>query len=270
MKRSTRPCDRLVAGLRCLWKERMPVPNPLTGTDLQRQTLRLYGELIARRESWAKRLVFACGQGCSSTGLSAAVSIAGGTSLLVDSDSAVVKSVMRQGGLDFVVNTLDEALRVLKNEVRQGRPLSVGLITDVRSAIREMVDRGVLPDLHVAIASEESADYASELESLYRAGMEGLELVRNGSGSSAPSAVFAQWLAERGWFETLFVRDPEISLPAGDQPLIDMLSPTDVLRRNWIQHISRYQRSAKGSRLVWLSSTEQRAFVDGTWRQSVA
>lgn len=248
----------------------MSAPNPLTGIDLQRQTLRLYGELVARRASWARRLVFACGEGCSATGLSAAVSIAGGTSLIVDSDSAVVKSVMRQGGLDFVVNTLDEALRVLKNEVRQGRPLSVGLITDVSSAIREMMDRGVLPDLHVAIANGESADDIDEVEGLRQAGMESLELVKDGSGCAVSSEVLARWLNDRGWFETLFVRDPEISLPAGDQPLIDMLSPDDLLRRNWIQQISRYQRSSKGSRLAWLSDAEQRSFVDGTWRQSQA
>jgi hypothetical protein len=238
----------------------MPVSTPLTGIDLQRQTLRLYGELIARRASWARKLVFACGEGCSATGLSAAVSIAGGTSLIVDSDSAVVKSVMRQGGLDFVVNTLDEALRVLKNEVRQGRPLSVGLIADVSSAVREMVERGVLPDVHVAIANGESGGYVSELDGLYQAGMESLELVRDDSGSADPSTILVQWLMERGWIEVLFMRD---SL-AADGPLIDMLSPADLLRRNWIQQIARYQRSSKGSRLAWLSGAEQRSFADGT------
>jgi Urocanase Rossmann-like domain len=247
----------------------MPVTNPLTGTDLQRQTLRLYGELLARRESWARKLVFACGEGCSATGLSTAVSIAGGTSLIVDSDSAVVKSVMRQGGLDFVVNTLDEALRVLKNEVRQGRPLSVGLIADVSSSIREMAERGVLPDLHVAIANGESADYAGELESLRQSGMESVQLARDSHGCSVPSAVLAQWLLERGWFETLFVRSSEISSPVADGPLIDILPPADSLRRNWIQQISRYQRSAKGSRLVWLSGVEERSFADGNWCKSV-
>ena len=231
---------------------------------------RLFGfteSLMARRASWARKLVFACGEGCSATGLSAAVSIAGGTSLIVDSDSAVVKSVMRQGGLDFVVNTLDEALRVLKNEVRQGRPLSVGLIADVISTIREMVERGVLPDLHVVIQNGESAGY--ELEGLYQVGMEKLELARDGSGSADPSTILAQWLMERGWFEVLFQRNPEISSVVADGPLLDMLSPDDLLRRNWIQQISRYLRGAKGSRLVWLSGTEQRSFVDGTWRKSV-
>jgi urocanate hydratase len=107
----------------------------LSGSDLQRQTLRLYGELVARHESWAGKLVFACGEGASATGLPAAASIAGGTALLLDPDAAAVKAVFRQGGVDFVVNTLDEALRVLKNEIRKQRPLSVALKGDVQSAV---------------------------------------------------------------------------------------------------------------------------------------
>ncbi len=54
---------------------------------------------------------------------------------------------MRTGELDFVVNTLDEALRTLKNEIRQRRPLSVGLIADTDLALAEIAERGLLPDL---------------------------------------------------------------------------------------------------------------------------
>src|ERR1700679_2461105 len=119
----------------------------LSGSDLQRQTLRLYGGLVARHESWAGKLVFACGEGASATGLPAAVSIAGGTALLLDPDAAAVKAVFRQGGVDFVVNTLDEALRVLKNEIRKQRPLSGALKGHGQSLLVEMAERGVLPDL---------------------------------------------------------------------------------------------------------------------------
>lgn len=123
----------------------------LDATELQRQTLRLYGELVARRESWAGRLVFACGEDVSATGLPSAVSLAGGTTLALDPDAASVKRVFRTGGVDFVVNTLDEALRVLKNEIRKHRPLSVGLVAELHTTLAEMVERGVLPDLQVSI-----------------------------------------------------------------------------------------------------------------------
>ena len=109
----------------------------LSGVDLQRQTLRLYGELVSRgakagRGSWSSPAE----PGQAATGLPAAVSIAGGTSLLLDPDAAAVKSVFRHGGVDFVVNTLDEALRVLKNEIRKHRPLSVALEGAVRAGNR--------------------------------------------------------------------------------------------------------------------------------------
>src|SRR6185312_14920653 len=100
----------------------------------------------------------------------------------------------------------------------------------------------------------------SELERLYQAGMKSVELERNRYGCSVSSTILDQWLVERGWFETLFQRNSEISSAVADGPLLDMLSPDDLLRRNWIQQISRYQRSSKGSRLVWLSGTEQRSF----------
>jgi urocanate hydratase len=116
-------------------------------SDRQLETLRVYGALIDVRDDWGGRLVLCCGEGCAESGTPAAVSIAGGATLVLDADAAAVKSAMRCGALDFVVNTLDEALRALKNEVRLRRPLSVGLIADVEATLQEMVERGVLPDL---------------------------------------------------------------------------------------------------------------------------
>ncbi len=60
-----------------------------------------------------------------------------------------MKAAMRAGALDFVVNTLDEALRALKNQVRLRRPVGVGLVADVDATLAEMVERGVQPDLHI-------------------------------------------------------------------------------------------------------------------------
>ena len=97
--------------------------------------MRIYKTLIGlARGLGRKSLFYRCGSGCAQTGVAAAVSIAGGTTLAIDSDAAAMKSAMRAGYLDFVVNSLDEALRTLKNEIRQKRPLSVGLIADVGHA----------------------------------------------------------------------------------------------------------------------------------------
>jgi urocanate hydratase len=218
----------------------------LSGSDLQRQTLRLYGELVVRRESWAGRLVFACGAGVSASGLPAAVSIAGGVSLVLDSDAAVVKSVFRQGGVDFVVNTLDEALRVVKNEIRKGRPLSVVLVSEVKAALAEMMERGVLPDLQVLMEGE-----AAEL------GLERLRLMRAG-GILEQSELLEGWLVERSWSEVVLPAATTAELREMDARLLGMLP--DALRRAWVQRIGRYQRSG-GMRVVWLTEEERVVFA---------
>ena len=226
----------------------------LSGVDLQRQTLRLYGELIARRESWAGQLVFAYGAGASATGLPAAVSIAGGTSLLLDPDSAAVKSVFRQGGVDFVVNTLDEALRVLKNEIRKHRPLSVALEGAVEPAIEEMRERGVLPDLQVSVGEELGHELKLGVERLQVAG-EGDVLI--------PSAPLEAWLTERGWREVVLERASTLEMRELDARLLALFPEGDVVRRTWVQRIGHYQRVvAGGARVVWLTETE-RAAVEG-------
>ena len=134
-------------------------------SDHQLETLRLFGELVEVREDWGGRLVLCCGEGCAASGVPRRSSIAGGATLALDGDAAEVKAAMRRGELDFVVNTLDEALRALKNEVRVRRPLSVGLIAEADAALREMVERGVLPDL-LLIGANQSAQAIQQNESI--------------------------------------------------------------------------------------------------------
>jgi hypothetical protein len=229
-----------------LWSEVRRVV--LSGVELQRQTLRLYGELAARRESWAGQLVFAYGAKASATGLPAAVSIAGGTSLLLDSDTAAVKSAFRHGGVDFVVNTLDEALRVLKNEIRKHRPLSVALEGAAEPALAEMRERGVLPDLQVSIGEVDGASV--------QFGIEQLRLTREGSEVS-PSGILEAWLGDRGWAEVVLERASTGAMRELDAQLLAQWSEGDMQRRTWVQRIGHYQRvMAGGARVVWLTEAE--------------
>jgi hypothetical protein len=223
----------------------------LSGVDLQRQTLQLYGELMARRESWAGQLVFACGAGASATGLPAAVSIAGGTSLILDPDTATVKSVFRQGGVDFVVNTLDEALRTLKKEIRKHRPLSVALEGPVQPALAEMRARGVLPDLQVSVGEM--------AESEVQLGVEHLRLASQGA-VVVSSARLEAWLMERGWYEVVLERATTAEMRGLDARLLALLPEADAQRRTWLQRIGHYQRAIYGrARVVWLTKVEQAA-----------
>lgn len=226
----------------------------LSPTELQRQTLRLYGELISRRENWGGQLVFTGGEGSSASGLPAAVSIAGGTTLALDPDATSVKSVFRQGGVDFVVNTLDEALRVLKNEIRQHRPLGVGLIAEIEPVLAEMAERGVLPDLHVSLdAPSDLLFQASERSE--GPGREHLHLTTI-EGIAAPTPHLTSWLAGCNWSEHVKTSTPETPLRSLDAQLLAALPPDDTVRRTWLQRISHYQRPTPGAtRVLWLADS---------------
>lgn len=76
-----------------------------------------------------------------------AASVAGACSLCVDADAASLRAALRAGLCDFVVGPLDEALRILKNELRRGEAVSVGLTAEPERALGEMIDRGLQPDL---------------------------------------------------------------------------------------------------------------------------
>jgi urocanate hydratase len=224
----------------------------LTPSETQLQTLRLYAELITRRETHAGTLTFAHGAQSSATGLPAAVSIAGGTTLLLDPDTATVKSVFRTGGLDFVVNTLDEAIRVLKNEIRKHTPLSVALTADPAVILAEMRERGIQPDFEVSIG-EIPTNLALTTLSLE---------IHN--GLIQPTAHALAWLAAREWTETWLPTETTADLRTLDQRLAASLVShvADTHRRQWLSRISHYQRpAAKSGRAIWLSPSEQSAIA---------
>jgi urocanate hydratase len=225
----------------------------------QLETLRLYGALIDEREDWGGSLVLCCGEGSAASGMPAAVSIAGGATLAIEADAVAVKSAMRRGELDFVVNTLDEALRALKNEIRLRRPLSVGLIAEVSAVLSEMAERGVLPDLHL-IGANQPAQAILQHESIHALQAAGMALRLMDSVAE-----------ERGIRRMMILsrkRHDEFFLPAAnatelrvlDERVLAILSPNDLIRRRWIQRVAQYLRDARsGGRWVWLTAEEQRA-----------
>jgi len=79
--------------------------------------------------------------------LAVAANIAGAATLTASADPAALRQAMRQGVIDFLVTSLDEALRILKNEIRKREPVAVAVSIAPQSIVQEMLDRGVLPDL---------------------------------------------------------------------------------------------------------------------------
>ena len=95
------------------------------------------------RKDWAGALMVGCGLGPGGPALALAGNIAGAGCLAIEAQAAVCRAALRSGACDFVVNSVDEALRILKNEIRQRRPVSVGLAMEPNAALKELMERGV-------------------------------------------------------------------------------------------------------------------------------
>ena len=76
-----------------------------------------------------------------------AATMNGAAFLGIDVDPERIKKRLKTGYCDFMVNTLDEALRILKNAVRKKENVSVGLVGNCADIIPELAERGVVPDV---------------------------------------------------------------------------------------------------------------------------
>jgi urocanate hydratase len=92
------------------------------------------------------KLLYA-GDLATGTELLYAANIAGAASLAASADPAAQRQAIRDGVIDFLVTSLEEAVRILKNEIRKHQTVSVGVGIAPDQLMAEMLDRGLLPDL---------------------------------------------------------------------------------------------------------------------------
>lgn len=76
-----------------------------------------------------------------------AANIAGAATLVATADPQAQKQAIREGVVDFLVTSLDEALRILKNEIRKRDRVAVCVALVPAAIESEMGERGVQPDL---------------------------------------------------------------------------------------------------------------------------
>src|SRR3954470_14086900 len=93
------------------------------------------------------KLVVSGGMGGMGGAQPMAATMAGAAFLRIDVDGERIKKRLKTGYCDFLVNNLDEALRILKNAVRKKEAVSVGLVGNCADVIPELAERGVVPDL---------------------------------------------------------------------------------------------------------------------------
>jgi urocanate hydratase len=93
------------------------------------------------------KLVVSGGMGGMGGAQPLAATMAGAAFLGIDVDPERIKKRLKTGYCDFMVTTLDEALRILKNAVRKKENISVGLVGNCADIIPELAERGVVPDI---------------------------------------------------------------------------------------------------------------------------
>jgi len=76
-----------------------------------------------------------------------AATLNGGVFIGIEVDPERIKRRIKSGYCDIQVNSLDEALRIAKNAVRQQEAVAIGLEGNCAEVLPEMVRRGVVPDL---------------------------------------------------------------------------------------------------------------------------
>jgi len=93
------------------------------------------------------KLIVSGGMGGMGGAQPLAATMTGAAFLGIDVDPERIKKRLKTGYCDFLVTTLDEALRILKNAVRKKENVSVGLVGNCADIIPELAERGVVPDI---------------------------------------------------------------------------------------------------------------------------
>jgi urocanate hydratase len=93
------------------------------------------------------KLIVSGGMGGMGGAQPLAATMTGAAFLGIDVDPERIKKRLKTGYCDFMVNTLDEAMRILKNAVRKKENVSVGLVGNCADVIPELAARGVVPDI---------------------------------------------------------------------------------------------------------------------------
>ncbi|MDQ6693383.1 MAG: urocanate hydratase [Chloroflexota bacterium] len=93
------------------------------------------------------RLVLTAGLGGMGGAQPLAVTMNGGVAIVVEVDPTHIERRLQGAYLDKSASTLDEALEMAGEAVRERRPLSIGLLGNAAEIYPEIVRRGIVPDM---------------------------------------------------------------------------------------------------------------------------
>jgi urocanate hydratase len=238
---------------------------------IQQRALFSLTALYQIQPAWEGSVILTLGLDEVGAALAIAGNIAGAVTLAIDNDPARLREIVRTGACDFVVNTLDEAIRAMKNEVRKRSPLSVALAVDPLQALSEVLERGLAPQLFscfvVAVDASSAqkqliTDASSHLAGLGAAHVNFADDMPTavGEGVRTAASLIAPLLEQQRWtLHTLTFSTPA-ELRRFDERALSLLPPEDRLRRRWLEAAPRIlQRQRPPQRSLWLTQDEAEA-----------
>jgi urocanate hydratase len=166
--------------------------------------------------------------------------IAGAATMAATQDAVAQRQAVRDGIVDFLVTSLDEALRILKNQLRKRETVAVCIGLPIDVVAREMADRGVLPDVtRDAVISGGAHGRLPNLSSQNEA----LVIWRV---SAAP----ARWL------------------PKLDAIALDCLDASERIAGRWLRSSGRYLgRAGLEAHMVWTTCEFGARYIDQVTRE---
>ena len=211
--------------------------------DRQLSAWRLYTALKARRADWGGTILIHRGMDNGGSALAVAANLCGAVCLSLEEDPAQARVAMRGGYCDFLVNTLDEALRTMKNEVRKRRPLTVVLEGNTSAILKEIGERGVYPQLLVTRSADDAIP-AERTETL-------VALLEHGE-------TFA---TQPGWIPCMLAARSNAELRLAEQATAGLIEDGDP-RRGWVVGAPKFfRREQPPVRYLWLTEQERDAMT---------
>jgi urocanate hydratase len=240
----------------------LPSLNPV---QTQPRILRTYTALHSLRSDrngdWGGALIIACGLNPQGAALALASNIAGAVCLNIEDDPTALKEAIRSGCCDFIVNTLDEALRAMKNEVRKHLPLSVGLQGNPTLILQELLERGVSPQLFTDLTHN-----PDHLEAILRFKASGTLIVNFDTNRSVEEeegilnadALIEAFVHPRRWHLDSFLFDTPAGLRTFDTYAMSLIPEDDSLRRRWLLSAPRIlHRERPIHRAFWVTEDDR-------------
>ena len=224
----------------------------------QARTLRAYTILHHLRPNWGGSLILSIGLNPQGAALAMAANVVGAVCLSLEQDPTIAREALRSGACDFVVNTLDEALRAMKNEVRKHQPLSVGLQGNLSEILKELLERGVAPQLATDLTG--AATHNEALRTLQSQGTQILNFSPHPSppGTLDANQLLEAFLKDHQWSSHTFPFPDRESLRHFDTTAITLLTEDDHLRRTWLNIAPRlFPRERPPTRVLWLTAAEK-------------